>query len=614
MALLCACGQVIDPARVVVNPIDLDYEFTKGEGMGGGAFPFFSLDDPNLMDQVPEEFKPMVKQLLSVPGALEEMMARTSPRENYREAADPVCILYKGHYYLFVSKSDGYWSSDDMLHWRHIRTSVLPMDLYAPTAMEYKGELYWMTSDLNSLWKTTDPEDGEAWVLVTDQLTPYPENPARTGHDPDLFLDSDGRVFLYWGCSNVDDIMGIELDPENNFQAKGLPVTLITHKQDEFGWERPGNYNEPEQPGYNEGATIFKKDGRYYLQYATPGTEFFTYGEGLYVADAPLGPYTHYAASPVSVKPGGWMKGAGHGDTFQDKHGNWWHVASTVISQRHHFERRIGFFPVFFTKDGGMNMITWNTDLPYRIPDGKMDFGKNSPWTGWMDLSIGKTATASSELERHNVPMGADHDIQTWWSAATGNAGEWFCLDLGTVMDVWAVQANFADEAFPLRTEGNPFVPYKYVIETSADGAAWTLFDDRSANAVTHPHSLSVVPRAIKARYVRITSRGELPGKFSLFDLRVFGKGGKAPAAVQNSSFQRTPDGRTISFQWQEVPGANGYYLRWGTNPDELYSVCECLGKEITLGLFSRGQQYYYTIDSFSEGGVTPGWIVKAID
>ena len=46
------------------------------------------------------------------------------------------------------------------------------------------------------------------------------------------------------------------------------------------------------------------------------------------------------------------MKGAGHGDTFQDKHGNWWHVASTVISQRHMFERRIGFFPVQFTQDG----------------------------------------------------------------------------------------------------------------------------------------------------------------------------------------------------------------------------------------------------------------------
>lgn len=565
---LLSCSQGIDPARVVTNPIDLDYEFTLA----------------------------------------------TWVDENFREAADPVCILYQDRYYLFVSKSDGYWSSDDMQHWRHIRTSVLPMDLYAPTAMEYKGELYWMTSDLNSLWKTTDPEDGQSWTLVTDHLTPYPENPERTGHDPDLFLDSDGRVYLYWGCSNVDDIMGIELDPENGFRAKGGNVTLITHRESEFGWERPGDYNEPERPGYNEGPTIFKKDGKYYLQYASPGTEFFSYGEGLYLADAPLGPYTHYAASPVSVKPGGWMKGAGHGDTFQDKHGNWWHVASTVISQRHIFERRIGFFPVRFTRDGGMNMVTWNSDLPYIIPAGKVDFAEKSIWTGWMDLSIGKTASASSEGENHAAALGADHDIRTWWSAATGNPGEWYCLNLGSVMDVWAVQPNFADEAFPLRYEGNPIVPYKYIVEASLDGSTWTLFDDRSASDVTNPHSLSVVSKGMKARYVRVTSCGELPGKFSLFDLRVFGKGGKAPAAVPSSTFQRTPDGRTITFRWTGVPDADGYYLRWGTNPDELFSICECLDPEVTLGLFSRGQQYYYTVDSFSEGGVTPGKTILSIE
>jgi len=258
--------------------------------------------------------------------------------------------------------------------------------------------------------------------------------------------------------------------------------------------------------------------------------------------------------------------------------------------------------------------VTWNSDLPYIIPAGKVDFAEKSIWTGWMDLSIGKTASASSEGENHAAALGADHDIRTWWSAATGNPGEWYCLDLGSVMDVWAVQPNFADEAFPLRYEGNPIVPYKYIVEASLDGSTWTLFDDRSASDVTNPHSLSVVSKGMKARYVRVTSCGELPGKFSLFDLRVFGKGGKAPAAVPSSTFQRTPDGRTITFRWTGVPDADGYYLRWGTNPDELFSICECLDPEVTLGLFSRGQQYYYTVDSFSEGGVTPGKTILSIE
>ena len=50
----------------------------------------------------------------------------TSPN-NYREAADPVATIYNDRYYLFVSKSDGYWSSDDMQHWKHIRTNVFPV-------------------------------------------------------------------------------------------------------------------------------------------------------------------------------------------------------------------------------------------------------------------------------------------------------------------------------------------------------------------------------------------------------------------------------------------------------------------------------------------------------
>ena len=300
--LLCACtGREIDRSKVVTNPIDLDYEFTKGDGQGTSTFDV-DLNDPNLINSVPEEYKETVAQLLKVPGALQSLIERMAAPNNYREAADPVATIYNDRYYLFVSKSDGYWSSDDMQHWKHIRTNVLPMDLYAPTCMVYNNELYWMTSDLNSLWKTSNPEDGNAWQLVTDKLTPYPDNPDRTGHDPDLLLDDDGRVYLYWGCSNVDDIMGIELDPNNHFKAIGQPVTLITHQQNVIGWERPSDKNDVEKPGYNEGASMLKYKGRYYLQYAAPGTEFDSYGDGLYIGDSPLGPFQKAPYLPISVK------------------------------------------------------------------------------------------------------------------------------------------------------------------------------------------------------------------------------------------------------------------------------------------------------------------------
>ena len=606
--LLCACtGREIDRSKVVTNPIDLDYEFTKGDGQGTSTSDV-DLNDPNLINSVPEEYKETVAQLLKVPGALQSLIERMAAPNNYREAADPVATIYNDRYYLFVSKSDGYWSSDDMQHWKHIRTNVLPMDLYAPTCMVYNNELYWMTSDLNSLWKTSNPEDGNAWQLVTDKLTPYPDNPDRTGHDPDLLLDDDGRVYLYWGCSNVDDIMGIELDPNNHFKAIGQPVTLITHQQNVIGWERPSDKNDVEKPGYNEGASMLKYKGRYYLQYAAPGTEFDSYGDGLYIGDSPLGPFKKADYLPISVKPGGWMTGAGHGDTFQDKYGNYWHVASTVIAQRHMFERRIGFFPVVFTQKDNMYALTDLSDRPYELPKGKTDFLKNPIWTNWMDLTIGKTATASSEIEGKEAGKAADRTIKTWWSAKTGNAGEWLQMDLGKIYPIEAVQTNFADEAFPLQSLGNPFVPYKYKIEASENGTTWTLIADKSANDVTNPHSLVVLDKAVAARYVKITNMSELPGKFSLFDLRVFGTdNGDRPAAIKEFQVERTADRRTATISWQPVPDAQGYFVHWGTDPDELYAACEVLEPSVTLGLFSADVDYYFRVDSFNESGITRG-------
>ncbi len=606
--LLCACtGREIDRSKVVTNPIDLDYEFTKGDGQGTSTSDV-DLNDPNLINSVPEEYKETVAQLLKVPGALQSLIERMAAPNNYREAADPVATIYNDRYYLFVSKSDGYWSSDDMQHWKHIRTNVLPMDLYAPTCMVYNNELYWMTSDLNSLWKTSNPEDGNAWQLVTDKLTPYPDNPDRTGHDPDLLLDDDGRVYLYWGCSNVDDIMGIELDPNNHFKAIGQPVTLITHQQNVIGWERPSDKNDVEKPGYNEGASMLKYKGRYYLQYAAPGTEFDSYGDGLYIGDSPLGPFKKADYLPISVKPGGWMTGAGHGDTFQDKYGNYWHVASTVIAQRHMFERRIGFFPVVFTQKDNMYALTNLSDRPYELPKGKTDFLKNLIWTNWMDLTIGKTATASSEIEGKEAGKAADRTIKTWWSAKTGNAGEWLQMDLGKTYPIEAVQTNFADEAFPLQSLGNPFVPYKYKIEASENGTTWTLIADKSANDVTNPHSLVVLDKTVAARYVKITNMSVLPGKFSLFDLRVFGTdNGDRPAAIKEFQVERTADRRTATISWQPVPGAQGYFVHWGTDPDELYAACEVLEPSVTLGLFSADVDYYFRVDSFNESGITRG-------
>ncbi len=590
-----SCGRPVNPQRVVANPIDLNYAFHVED------------TEESLLSSVPEEYLSQVTP--EQKGQMIAMLrARLGGESGTREAADPVVQLYDDRYYLFPSKSKGYWSSPDMQHWDYVPCQKLPIDLYAPTVMVYEGELYWMVSDINELYKTTDPEDGESWELVTDHLVLYPDQPEKTGHDPDLFVDDDGKVYLYWGCSNVDVISGIQLDPDDCFAPVGKEVVLITHREKEFGWEQPGDKNEMAAPGYNEGPNIFKHEGKYYLHYAAPGTQYDSYGDGLYVSDSPLGPFEHVEYSPVSVKPGGWMTGAGHGDTFLDKYGNWWHVASTVISQRMNFERRIGFFPMVMTPKGHIYALTEWSDYPYVLPDGPQDFSVKAPWTGWMDLSIHKTVTVSSELEGHEASKAADNSIKTWWSAATGDPGEWVCVDLGKICRINAVQPNFADQDFCFYSPEHPQTPYRYKVEVSRDGKAWREVFDRSDASKDNPHELLVLPKALKARYVRVLNLERLTGRFSVFDLRVFGlASGRKPEAVTGLSAERGEDPRRRRVSWPASDGAQGYVLRWGTDPDELYLTCQSETPEVELGLFSVGQSYYFRVDAFNESGVTPG-------
>src|SRR5688572_23148752 len=63
-----------------------------------------------------------------------------------REAADPTMIVYKGEYYLFASKSGGYFHSTDLINWDLITTKDLPLEDYAPTAVVMDGVLYFMAS------------------------------------------------------------------------------------------------------------------------------------------------------------------------------------------------------------------------------------------------------------------------------------------------------------------------------------------------------------------------------------------------------------------------------------------------------------------------------------
>lgn len=520
-----------------------------------------------------------------------------------REAADPVCEYFKGKYYLFASKSGGYWSSTDLAEWNYIPcSSIETIENYAPTILVVRDTLYFMASwEPVKIYKTSDPEQ-DCWEAVDSRFA----FPAVGSQDPAFFRDDDGRVYIYWGCSDKDPIFGVEVDPDDGFRVVGEAVALIEHRSKQYGWENPGENNEGNKDGWNEGPCVIKHKGVYYLQYAAPGTEFRTYADGVYTADRPLGPFTYMPYSPFSFKPGGFAGGAGHGHTFADPYGNYWHVASMKISQRHYFERRLGLFPLYITAGGAMGQHSLWTDYPFLIPLEKTDFEKNDGFAGWNLLSFRRRATASSALEGYAPERAVDERIETWWAAQTGSPGEWLQVDLGKVMDVRAIQVNFADHDFTLRAPHPPF-PYQYAIEASADGKKWQTIVDRSDNSRDAVHELTVLSRPADARYLRIANRREVPGKFSLYGFRIFGSGrGKAPGKVGGIRVERNPeDRRRFSLSWDKQAEADGYVVHAGLRGESGYPPQSVMVYDNAYegGFFNRDSEYDFTVEAFNANG-----------
>jgi xylan 1,4-beta-xylosidase len=515
-----------------------------------------------------------------------------------REAADPAIVFFKGEYWLFASKSGGYWHTRDFQNWTFVNGKNLPIEDYAPAPAVIGGHLYYTAFDTGAIYRADNPWTG-AWTKAGVLKPIY--------SDPALFQDDDGRVYIYYGCSTNGGISGVQLNPTNGFQEIGQPVLCLKCDPAHRGWEVPGDNNDQKADSWIEGSWMTKYDGKYYLQYTAPGTQFHSYSDGVFVGDAPLGPFTYAPYSPFSHKPTGFVTGAGHSGTFEDARGSWWHVSTMVISVRQMFERRLGLFPAGFCADGQLFCNTYLGDYPQFVPGIKSDPAENNS-PGWMLLSYAKKAWASSARTNFPIANAFDEDIQNWWCAQTGNAGEWLEVDLGKICRIEALQINFADEAaqFHGKLYGDA---YQYYVEASRDGVTWKKILDRSDNHRDAPHDYAQLERPIKARYVRLVNIHCPAGAdLSVSGFRIFGNGlGKSSGAVKNIAVQRNPnDGRKALVSWSPGARAEFYIVRYGIAPDRLfgnYQIYNATSAQINS--LNDGVTYYFTVDAVNDSGVT---------
>jgi hypothetical protein len=514
-----------------------------------------------------------------------------------REAADPVVVLFKNDYYLFASRSGGYWWSSDLRNWTFvIPTGLTIIEDYAPGLVVMRDTLFYTGSADGQVFKSADPKSGR-WMYV---------GTCNAYGDPDLFLDDDGKLYMYYGVSNQTPTYVVELDPYS-FREIGAPVTLISSQASSHGWERRGDDNLLDEKPWIEGSWMVKENNKYYLHYSAPGTEFKTYADGIYVSDAPKGPFQYADYSPFSFKPTGFISGAGHGCTFKDKNGNYWRVVTMTISIKHMFERRLGLFPVSFDSDGHIFCNTAFGDYPQFLPGEKVNPGENN-LTSMILLSRKKYVTASSSLSTHGVNFAVDEDCRTYWSAQSGNSDEWLMIDLGKECDIEAVQINFAEEGTTpdlVRGRGN-LLYEQYILEISNDGVNWGVLIDKSKNTQDVPHDYCELSQAAKGRYVKlknIFTPGN--GKFAVRDLRVFGNSSKA--VMKNvSGFtvnRNAADGRDAVISWPPVDSADGYIVRYGIAPNKLYNNYIIYDADsLAIHSLNKNVDYYFSVQSFDSG------------
>lgn len=527
---------------------------------------------------------------------------------SYRSGADPAVVQFRNEYYMFVTRSMGYWHSTDLNNWEFI----YPEKWYfqgsnAPAAHNYKDSVLYVTGDPSgsmSILYTDDPKKGD-WKAVPSILNNL--------QDPGLFIDDNGEAYMYWGSSNTFPIRAKTLDMNKRFRPSDSTYELFNLDGEKHGWERFGeNHADTVLRGYMEGAWMTKHNNKYYLQYAAPGTEFNVYGDGAYISHSPLGPFTYMPNNPFSYKPGGFMNGAGHGSTVIGPYNNYWHFASMAVSVNVNWERRICAYPTWFDEAGLMHSDTRFGDYPHYAPAVP---GKAGEFTGWMLLSYKKPVKVSSGLEDFAAKNITDENVKTFWVAQQNDDKQWVEIDLENPARIYAIQVNYHDHKSAIYGKV-PELHHQYFIEGSVDGKTWNVLVDRKNNFKDVPNDYVELATPQSVRYIRYHNIHVPTPYLSISGLRIFGLGsGKAPQPVKNFSVTRKTDRRDAYITWSRQADAQGYNILWGIAPDKLYNNWMVYDKnELELKSLATGQVYYMSIESFNENGVSPAAKVQKVD
>ncbi len=211
-------------------------------------------------------------------------------------AADPTLTQFGGKYYLYPTfggtTETGFctWSSSDLTDWKNegmiLKFSDLgwvSKDAWAPDIIERNGRYYFYFSAASSIGVAlSDSPTGPFADPLGKPLIPFEEDMSTI--DPCVFIDDDGKTYLYWGATFYGKMFMQELAPDM--------ITLIGEKKVVFDYSLEKDY-------HCEGSFVFKRGDLYYYLWSeyiwcdSPALWVdHSYRVNYAVSQSPAGPFT----------------------------------------------------------------------------------------------------------------------------------------------------------------------------------------------------------------------------------------------------------------------------------------------------------------------------------
>ena len=178
--------------------------------------------------------------------------------------------------------------------------------------------------------------------------------------DADIFVDDDGQPYVYFSKNSLIDslatgeLYGARLKEDlSGLADEPVFISGASQPWEKVNWERNR---------CNEGAFVFKKDGRYYMTYSANDTGYEFYGVGVSYAEHPLGPWVKDGRNPLlSTDLSKGVSSPGHNSVIEGPDGRLYmvyHRHADPLCEKPNWDRVVCMDRLSFDKEGKLVIDT----------------------------------------------------------------------------------------------------------------------------------------------------------------------------------------------------------------------------------------------------------------